>query len=82
MVIDGYTTARFRTWSTDSVKHRNDVGMLLPYQVYNRTAYCSFKSEVSNTYGYKHQADRSAEIDAVRFKGIIIECANSGQLYN
>ena len=82
MVIDGYTTDRVRTWSTDSVKHGDDVGMFLPDKVHHRAAYYSSKPKVSNSNRYKYKADRSAETDAARFKGIGIKYTNSCELYN
>ena len=77
-----YTRAGIRPRSTNSTKHSDDVGVLLPNKVYNWATHNTYKSEVSNPDGYKHQADRSAEIDATRFKGIGIKYSNIGELYN
>ena len=82
MSIDGYTTVGFRTWSTNSVKHGNDVGVFLSHKIHHRTAHDINKPEIPDPYRYKHQADRSAEIDAVGFKGIGIKHSNISKLYN
>ena len=82
METNEYTRAGIRTRSTNSTKHSDDVGVLLPNKVYNWATHNTYKSEVSNPDGYKHQADRSAEIDATRFKGIGIKYSNIGELYN
>ena len=82
MDTNEYTTVGFRAGSTDCTKHSNDVGMLLSHQVHYRTAHYTDESEVHNPDGYKHQINRSAEVDATRSKSIGIKCSNIGNIYN
>ena len=82
MENDGHTANGFRTWSADCGKSGDDVGMLLPHKVHYRTAYCIDEPEISIFNGYKHQTNRSAETDAVGFKGPGIKCCNISKFYN
>ena len=82
MNIDGYTTVGFRTRSTNSTKHSNDVGVFLPNKVHNRATHNIDESEIYNPDRYKHQINRSAETDATRFKGIGNKYQNLSKFYN
>ena len=82
MDIDGYTTVGFRTGSTNFVKYRYALGVLLFDTLHYITAYNFNESKISVFGKYKYKADRSAETDATRFKGTGIKRANSCQFYN
>ena len=82
MDTNGYTAVGFRTRSTHCTQHSNDVGLFLFNQIYYRTAHNFNESKVSGFDRYKYKADRSAETDAARFKGIGIKYTNSCELYN
>ena len=82
MENNGHTANDFRVGRTDCGKSGNDVGMLLPHQVYYGTTYSINESEISIPNGYKHQINRPAEVDAVGLKGIGIKCRNAGEFYN
>ena len=82
MIIDGYTADGFRTWSTDCVKHKPNVWVLFFNSLYYWATYNPFNAEISNPDGHQYQTDRSAETDAVRFKGIGNKYQNISQLYH
>ena len=73
-MVDGHTTVGFRVRSTHRIKHRYDVGLLLPNKVHHRAAHNIDKSEVSDIDRYKYKIDRSAETDATGYKGTENEC--------
>ena len=79
---NGHTADSFRTWSANHSQLGYDVGVLLPYQVYNRTAYDPDESEIYFCNRDTCKADRSAKANAVRFESIRIECPDTCQLYN
>ena len=82
MENDGHTANGFRTWSTDCGKSGDDVGMLLPYQIYNGPAYGINESKIPGIDRYTYKTDRPAEVNAIRPKRSGIKCFNIGKFYN
>ena len=82
MDTNEYTTVGFRLRSTDCTFNKHDVRVFLFNQVHHRTAHNINESEISNADRYKHQANRSAEVNATRSKSIGIKYPNISELYN